>query len=149
VAGRDLVVKRRHAVTTINEVARHAGVSESLVSFVVNKRPGAAAATRAPILRVAEKLNWRPSIKARTLSTRTTYTLGLGIRRSSEIVVAYPFFPAFMTGVEWVLAQQARPPRCSSSSASRPCWSAASTRPSRCRGLAPTTRLGSPVQSRA
>jgi DNA-binding LacI/PurR family transcriptional regulator len=108
VADRDVVVERRRTVPTINDVARRAGVSKGLVSFVVNKRPGVAAATRARILRVAEELNWRPSIKARTLSTRTTYALGLVIRRSPEIVAADPFFPAFMAGVESVLARQGR-----------------------------------------
>ena len=83
-------------------------VSKGLVSFVVNKRPRVAAPTRAPHPPVAEELNWRPSMKARTLSRRTTYSLGLVIRRSREIVAADSFLPAFMAGVESVLARLGR-----------------------------------------
>ena len=42
----DVVVKRRPAVPTINEIAHRAGVSKGLVSFVVNQRPGAATPRR-------------------------------------------------------------------------------------------------------
>ena len=73
-ADEDVATEHRRAVPTINDVARRAGVSKGLVSFVVNQRPGVAAATRARILRAAEELGWRPSIKARTLSTRTHAT---------------------------------------------------------------------------
>ena len=47
-------------------------------------------------------------MKARTLSRRTTYSLGLVIRRSREIVAADSFLPAFMAGVESVLARLGR-----------------------------------------
>ena len=104
----DRAARHRRAMPTINDVARRAGVSKGLVSFVMNQRPGVAAETRARVLRAAEELDWRPSIKARTLSTRTTYALGLVIRRSPQIVAADPFFPAFVAGVESVLAPQGR-----------------------------------------
>lgn len=93
---------------TINDVARHAGVSKGLVSFVMNGRPGVAPATRTRILEAAEKLGWRPNVTARSLSTRTTYALGLVLRREPQIVAADPFYPAFMAGVESVLAGEGR-----------------------------------------
>jgi DNA-binding LacI/PurR family transcriptional regulator len=93
---------------TINDVARQAGVSKGLVSFVMNDRPGVAPATRARILQVADELGWRPNLNARTLSTRTTYALGLVLRREPHIVAADPFYPAFMAGVESVLAAEGR-----------------------------------------
>lgn len=93
---------------TINDVARQAGVSKGLVSFVMNDRPGVAPATRIRILQAAEELGWRPNVKARTLSTRTTYALGLVLRREPQIVAADPFYAAFMAGVESVLAAEGR-----------------------------------------
>ena len=88
---------------TISDVARHAGVSKGLVSFVFNDRPGVAPETRERILAVAAELGWRPSVKAKSLSTRTSFALGLVIRREPQIIAADPFFPAFMAGVESVL----------------------------------------------
>lgn len=41
---------------TISDVARRAGVSKGLVSFVFNDRPGVATATRERILAAAEEL---------------------------------------------------------------------------------------------
>lgn len=89
-------------------MARHAGVSKGLVSFVMNDRPGVAPATRLRILQAADELGWRPNVQARTLSNRTTYALGLVLRREPQIVAADPFYPAFMAGVESVLATQGR-----------------------------------------
>jgi DNA-binding LacI/PurR family transcriptional regulator len=93
---------------TINDVARRAGVSKGLVSFVMNDRPGVAPATRIRVLQAAEELSWRPSVQARTLSTRTTYALGLVLRREPQLFAADPFYPAFMAGVESVLAGEGR-----------------------------------------
>jgi len=93
---------------TISDVARHAGVSKGLVSFVFNNRPGVAAQTRERILASAAELGWRPSVKAKSLSTRTSYALGLVIRREPHIIAADPFFPAFMAGVESVLTGAGR-----------------------------------------
>lgn len=98
----------RRDAPTINDVARHAGVSKGLVSFVMNDRPGVAPATRTRILEAAAELGWRPNLKARSLSTRTTYALGLVLRREPQIVAADPFYPAFMAGVESVLAGEGR-----------------------------------------
>lgn len=93
---------------TINDVARRAGVSKGLVSLVVNDRPGVAPATRERVRRAAEELAWRPHVPARTLSTQTSYALGFVLRRDPLIVAADPFFPAFMAGVESVLAEEGR-----------------------------------------
>ncbi len=98
----------RRDTPTINDVARRANVSKGLVSFVMNGRPGVAPATRLRILQAADELGWRPNVKARSLSTRTTYALGLVLRREPHIVAADPFYPAFMAGVESVLAAEGR-----------------------------------------
>jgi DNA-binding LacI/PurR family transcriptional regulator len=92
------------AKTTISDVAREAGVSKGLVSFALNDRPGVAADTRDRILRVARDLGWVPSVRARALSTDRAYALGLVIARDPAIIAGDPFFPAFISGLEQVLA---------------------------------------------
>lgn len=93
---------------TILDVARSAGVSKGLVSFAFNGRPGVSDETRARILRVADELGYRPSVAARSLSTRTSYAIGLVIARDPDVIAADPFFPAFISGVERVLAARGR-----------------------------------------
>lgn len=62
---------------TLEDVARHAGVSRALVSIVVREAPGASAATRERVLRSAEALGYRPNAVARRLSSQRTGTLGV------------------------------------------------------------------------
>ncbi|ARJ03838.1 LacI family transcriptional regulator [Cnuibacter physcomitrellae] len=93
---------------TIIDVAQRAGVSKGLVSFALNGRPGVAPETRDRILQAADELGFRPSIAARSLSTRTSYALGLVVARDPEVIAADPFFPSFISGVERVLAARGR-----------------------------------------
>lgn len=62
---------------TLEDVARHAGVSRALVSIVVRDAPGASAATRERVLRSADLLGYRPDTVARRLSSRSTGILGV------------------------------------------------------------------------
>ena len=89
--------------TTISDVATAAGVSKGLVSFALNDRPGVAPETRQRILDVAAELGWRPSLRARSLSTNRAFALGLVIARAPEVIADDPFFPAFIAGVQSVL----------------------------------------------
>lgn len=89
---------------TIADVARTAGVSKGLVSFALNDRPGVAPDTRARILGVANDLGWRPSLRARSLSTDRAFALGLVIARDPEIIAADPFFPSLIAGIETALS---------------------------------------------
>lgn len=88
---------------TIADVAQRAGVSKGLVSFVFNDRPGVAPQTRERIVVAARELGWTPSATARSLSTRRSLALGLVVRRPTQVLVADPFFPAFIAGIETVL----------------------------------------------
>ncbi|POH65033.1 LacI family transcriptional regulator [Cryobacterium zongtaii] len=94
------------AKVTIADVAREAGVSKGLVSFALNDRPGVAADTRARILQVAEALGWTPSLRARSLSSKRSFALGLVIARDPEVLGSDPFFTSFIAGVETVLAPE-------------------------------------------
>lgn len=78
---------------TIKDIAREAGVSTSLVSFVMNNssagrtvyRVGSDTSKR--VLEVAERLNYKPNISARALRSGRTGTIGVVL---SDI--ANPFF---------------------------------------------------------
>jgi DNA-binding LacI/PurR family transcriptional regulator len=94
------------SAVTINDVARAAGVSKGLVSLALNDRPGVKPETRERIREAAEALGWTPNPGARGLSTRRAYALGLILRREPRTIEVDPFFAAFISGVESVLAQR-------------------------------------------
>jgi len=67
---------RNRSVTTLNDVATEAGVSKSTVSRVLNNRLGngfsVTEEVRKRVLAVAEKLNYRPNLIAKSLTLQTT-----------------------------------------------------------------------------
>jgi len=91
---------------TIADVARHAGVSKGAVSFALNGRSGVSSETRQRILDAAAELGWSPNHRARALSTKRAFALGMVVARDPELVGADPFFPTFIAGVEKVLAER-------------------------------------------
>ena len=91
---------------TIEDVARLAGVSKGAVSIALNGHAGVADATRARISEAARTLSWRPSLRARALLASRSFALGLVISRPPELLAADPFFPAFIAGVESILASR-------------------------------------------
>jgi LacI family transcriptional regulator len=62
---------------TIYDVANEAGVSRQTVSRVLNNRPDVARETRERVLGVIQRLGYRPSQLARSLSQGTSCTLGV------------------------------------------------------------------------
>ena len=71
--------------TTIKDVAAKAGVSPSTVSRVLNDRPGISPQTRERVLKVAQELNYSPSVAARSLATTHTYNVGyIGYKYNSS-----------------------------------------------------------------
>jgi DNA-binding LacI/PurR family transcriptional regulator len=92
--------------STIEDVARLAGVSKGAVSVAMNGQAGVADATRARISEAARALSWRPSLRARALLASRSFALGLVISRPPELLAADPFFPAFIAGVESILASR-------------------------------------------
>jgi DNA-binding LacI/PurR family transcriptional regulator len=65
------------AKPTIYEVAKEAGVSRQTVSRVINNRPDVAGETRQRVLEIIDKLEFRPSAIARSLSQRRSYNFGI------------------------------------------------------------------------
>ena len=83
--------------TTMEDVARAAGVSRTTVSFVLNNRDGARIApeTRERVQQVAVELGYRPHGGARALASRRSSLIGL----VSEIVTS-PFGAATIRGIQ-------------------------------------------------
>src|SRR5215207_796375 len=62
---------------TLADVAARAGVSVPLVSIVMRDAPGASAATRERVRRIAEELGYRPDSRARLLRSTRSRLLGV------------------------------------------------------------------------
>jgi LacI family transcriptional regulator len=77
-------------------VARHAGVSTAVVSYVLNDGPRPVAeSTRERVLRSIEVLGYRPDAVARALKTRRTHTIGLLVPDNSN-----PYFAELAKAIE-------------------------------------------------
>jgi LacI family transcriptional regulator len=82
--------------TTIDDIAREAGVSLATVSRVVNeKAEGVGEETRARVKAIIERTGYRPCAVARGLATGKSRTIGFVIPD-----VADPFFPLLIRGAE-------------------------------------------------
>ncbi len=68
-------------MTTIKDVAKHAGVSITTASYALNETGTISAATRKRVLESAEELNYHPNAFARNLKKVKTRTLGVFISR--------------------------------------------------------------------
>ncbi|HEY8718487.1 LacI family DNA-binding transcriptional regulator [Pengzhenrongella sp.] len=91
----------RHAVTR-DDVARYAGVSSAVVSYVVNGGPRPVAASTALRVRQAIKvLGYRPNASARALRTGTTRLLGLVVPE-----IGNPLFAELAVAIEESAAQR-------------------------------------------
>ncbi|MGW4798522.1 LacI family DNA-binding transcriptional regulator [Nonomuraea sp. NPDC004297] len=89
---------------TLADVARRAGTSTAVVSYVINDGPRpVAAATRARVLAAAEELGYRPNRIARALRSRTTGVVGLVLADALN-----PYFGALARHVEQALAGYGR-----------------------------------------
>jgi DNA-binding LacI/PurR family transcriptional regulator len=77
-----------------------AGVSTGAVSYALNGRPGVSEETRKHIVDIANKIGWRPSVAARSLSGSRAHTVGLVIARPADTLGVEPFFMRFIAGLE-------------------------------------------------
>jgi DNA-binding LacI/PurR family transcriptional regulator len=85
---------------TIDEIARLAQVSPATVSKVVNNRPYVSAETRRRIERVIAETGFVPSQRARGLSQRRSYVLGLMVPYTSDQLFSDPHLLEIMRGIE-------------------------------------------------
>jgi LacI family transcriptional regulator len=80
---------------TIKDVAKKAGVSPSTVSRVSGNYGYVSKAIRQKVLTAIRELNYHPNTIARSMVTKSTYTLGLVVTD-----IANPFFAYLMRSVE-------------------------------------------------
>ena len=82
---------------TQGDVAARAGVSQAMVSYVLNDNPvfSVPAETRQRILDAVDDLGYIPNGAARSLRTRKTYTIASIIPD-----ITNPFYPAIERGVQ-------------------------------------------------
>jgi LacI family transcriptional regulator len=85
--------------TTLEEIARHAGVSRSTVSRVMNDHPNVDQETRARVRSVAESHNYQPNVAARSLAAGRTHILGLVIPMGVSALFTDPYFPLLIQGI--------------------------------------------------
>ena len=85
---------------TLADVAELAGFSASTASRVLNGRGELSESTRLAVLTAAATLEFQPSPLARSLRTRTTYTVGFVVPD-----VASPFYAAALKGAQQALEQ--------------------------------------------
>ena len=81
---------------TMADVATRAGVSRTLVSFILDGKPGASDETRQRVLAVAEELGYRPDSAARLLARGRSRTLGvlMDVRQLFEADLVTRIYPA-------------------------------------------------------
>jgi LacI family transcriptional regulator len=84
-----------HLRITIDDVARHAGVSKTTVSHVLSSKRPVSTVTRARVEEAIRELGYRPDGVARSLRTRTTHTVALIIPD-----ITNPYYPAVARGLE-------------------------------------------------
>ncbi|TFG61512.1 MAG: LacI family transcriptional regulator [Spirochaetales bacterium] len=84
--------------TTIDDVAREAGVSKSTVSRALANSPRISEETRRRIVQIKDRLGYEPSNLARGLSLRRTYTVGVLLEDISN-----SFFTEVAKGIETTL----------------------------------------------
>jgi DNA-binding LacI/PurR family transcriptional regulator len=83
---------------TIRDVAKHAGVSKSLVSMVLRGAPHVSEVRRRAVLDAMEELDYRPNRLARTLSNARSDTVGVLLNN-----LANPWFVELLEGLSTAL----------------------------------------------
>jgi LacI family transcriptional regulator len=81
---------KRNTVT-IQDIARHAGVSKSTVSMVMNESPSISFKTKEKVLAIIQQLGYQPSDEARKLAQRRW----LVAPAETSLVPADPASPAY------------------------------------------------------
>jgi LacI family transcriptional regulator len=93
-------VVRNGKRTSLEDVARKAGVSRSTVSRVVNNDPNVKTETRERVLKVIEQERFNPNTVARSMVTGRTQVIGVVVPHEFPVFFNDPYyFPALLEGV--------------------------------------------------
>jgi LacI family transcriptional regulator len=84
--------------STLEEVARLAGVSRSTVSRVINDHPNVRPETREQVWQAIRKSSYQPHALARSLVTNRTQIIGMIIPEAVTTLFTDPFFPLLLRG---------------------------------------------------
>src|SRR5882724_48016 len=82
--------------TTLEDIARSLNVSKMTVSRAINNHPEISADTRARILEMAQRMNYRPNQFARALTTNRSYLIGIVVPD-----LMHSYFAEICRGVEF------------------------------------------------
>lgn len=85
--------------TTINDVAKAAGVSASTVSRVLSDSPRISDVTKNRVREAIKELNYYPNAVARSLANSSTKTIGLIMNTETDLLIQNPFFIQAMAGI--------------------------------------------------
>lgn len=87
-------------MTTIDDVARHAGVTRSTVSYALSGKRPISAETRRRVERAIAELDYRPHAGARALASARTHVIGLlaPLRPGVDVNVIMQFVAGVVTG---------------------------------------------------
>lgn len=83
----------------IDQVAKLAHVSRSVVSRVLNNHPNVSEASRSRVLEVVKKYNYRPSSVARSLVTKNTFEIGILTTRRGDEALGNGFWTLLHLGI--------------------------------------------------
>jgi len=84
---------------TIKDVARAAGVSPSTVSRVISNHPRISKATADKVRAIMNELGYHPNLAAKSLVSKTTFTLAVFLPRPAEELFLNLFFAEFIRGI--------------------------------------------------
>lgn len=94
--------RAKRSTPTSRDVATRAGVSRTVVSFVLNDRPhsGIPEETRQRVIRAARELGYRPNRAARSLVSGSTRTIGVFVGETRNDAYGDAFLPALLRGID-------------------------------------------------
>src|SRR5262245_42681258 len=91
---------------TIEDIAKHAGVSRGTVSRVLNNHPAVSEDTRQHVLDVIEAMEYRPNFSARHMRTDSSNLVGFGL--ITDEVITSPYAVDMIRGAQETLWEQGK-----------------------------------------